>query len=218
MRRSARARRLTLTVPQNGDPPRVTAPARTRDSDIRMFLMRQEDWLVRALARRPAQTRVEVGVTLPVEGRMLEICHRQGPRRPPAIEAGTLMVQGGDAGAVARRVEVWLIERARADVTAIARSCAARLGASIGKIRMRDTRGQWGACTQKGDMSFSWRLAMAPPEVLDYVAAHEAAHLLEMNHGPRFWAHVESLRPGWRQQRDWLKTQGGALHRYRFRT
>jgi predicted metal-dependent hydrolase len=218
VRRSARARRLTLTVPQNGDPPRVTAPPRTPLKDIRMFLLRQGDWLAHAVARLPDQTIIADGAALPVSGEMLHISHRSGPRRAPQIDGERLILQGGDASALGKRVEVWLKERARAEVTAIARACAAELGAKVGTVKMRDTKGQWGACTHKGDMSFSWRLAMAPPDVLDYVAAHEAAHLLEMNHGPQFWAHVDTLRPRWRTQRNWLKTHGGALHRYRFKT
>ena len=217
VRRSARARRLTLTVPQNGDPPRVTAPQRTPISDIRMFLLRQGDWLARAVARLPDQTIIVAGATVPVAGDLLRIHHQPGPRRAPLIDDQSLILQGGDAAAIGKRVEVWLKERARAEVTRIARDCAAQLGSKVGTIKMRDTKGQWGACTHKGDMSFSWRLAMAPPEVLDYVAAHEAAHLLEMNHGPQFWAHVDGLRPHWRAQRNWLKTHGGALHRYRFK-
>lgn len=217
VRRSARARRLTLTVPQNGDPPRVTAPPRTPIKDIRMFLLRQGDWLARAVARLPDQTIVADGAIVPVAGTRLHIRHRPGPRRAPHVDGDYLILQGGDVAAVGKRVEIWLKECARTAVTSIARECATQLGTKVGMIKMRDTKGQWGSCTHKGDMSFSWRLAMAPPDVLDYVAAHEAAHLLEMNHGPEFWAHVEALRPHWRAQRNWLKTHGGALHRYRFK-
>lgn len=216
IRRSARARRFTLTVPQNGDPPRVTVPPRTPERDIRMFLLRQGEWLARAVARLPAQTLVSAGATIPVAGTLLQIIHLTGPRRTPQVSANELILQGGDASSIGKRIEAWLKERARGQVTTIARSCAETLGAAVGTIKMRDTKGQWGSCTHKGDLSFSWRLAMAPPEVLDYVAAHEAAHLLEMNHGPEFWAHVERLRPNWRAQRNWLKTQGATLHRYRF--
>ena len=81
---------------------------------------------------------------------------------------------------------------------------------------MKDTKGRWGSCSSAGNLNFSWRLAMAPPEVLDYVAVHEAAHLREMNHGSRFWALVETLRPDWRRRRDWLKRHGGELQSYRF--
>ncbi|MGB0504792.1 MAG: M48 family metallopeptidase [Pikeienuella sp.] len=214
LRRSAQAKRLTLTVPQNGDAPRVTAPPGVSLADIRMFLMRQSDWLSAAIDRAPDAIIVSPGAVIPVEGRMLRIVHQSGPRRPPVINEGELVLSG--AAASAKTVQVWLRERARAEVTAIATDCATKLGAKVGRVTMRDTKGQWGACTGRGDLSFSWRLAMAPPSVLDYVAAHEAAHLLEMNHGPKFWALVERLRPHWRNERNWLRQHGGGLHRYRF--
>ena len=212
--RSARARRITLSVPRNGEPPRVTAPRGASASEIRMFLMRQADWLRDALARRPDVIAVAGGARLPVDGRMLTVECVAGARRPPRVEGDALILTG--AGAPGPRVAAWLKERARSALSPIAHEAAAAMGATPGAIRLRDTKGRWGSCTSRGDLSFSWRLAMAPAKVQDYVAVHEAAHLKEMNHGPRFWAHVERLRPDWRQSRDWLKREGGALHLYRF--
>jgi hypothetical protein len=94
---------------------------------------------------------------------------------------------------------------------------AARLGKPYARITMRDTRSRWGSCTSDGALMFSWRLIMTPPEVLDYVAAHEVAHLAEMNHSPAFWAVVAQLCPGYAPLRDWLKREGGALQAIRFR-
>lgn len=216
IRRSKQARRLTLTVPHDGGPPRVTAPPRVATSEIRMFLLRQGDWLRSAVDRAPEAEVVRIGGRVPVAGRTLEIAARPGPRRPPFVEGDRLIIQGGDPAAAGKRIEVWLKEVARAALTPIAEDCADAVGGRIGKITMRDTRGRWGSCSSHGNLNFSWRLAMAPPAVLDYVAAHEAAHLIEMNHGPRFWALVEGLRPDWRDQRAWLRKQGGALHRFRF--
>lgn len=216
LRRSARARRITLTAPHDGGPPRLTAPPQASLSEIRMFLLRQEDWLRDALARAPQPVEVRPGARLPVAGRMRLVMTMPGARRPPALDGDRLVLQGGDPTAAGPRIEAWLKERARAELTAIARACAAELGASPGRITLRDTRGRWGSCASSGNLSFSWRLAMAPPETLDYVAAHEAAHLLEMNHGPRFWELVERLRPGWRRQRDWLRREGPGLMLYRF--
>jgi len=214
LRLSKRARRMTLTVPQNGDPPRLTVPHNVPDADIRMFLMRQADWLRRALDRAPDLTMVAPGNQIPVGGRLLTIETASGPRRPPFVAGDKLIITG--PGTAAPRVAAWLKESARAALAPIAKACAAELGASVGRISLRDTKGRWGSCTSRGDLSFSWRLAMAPAEVLDYVAAHEAAHLIEMNHGPRFWALVTKLRPDWKRQRDWLKREGSALHSYRF--
>jgi hypothetical protein len=97
--------------------------------------------------------------------------------------------------------------------TEIARTLAAALGRPVRKVSFRDTRSRWGSCTAKGDLAFSWRLAMAPRGVQEYVAAHEAAHLVEMNHGPGFWRLVARLRPDYRIQRAWLRSEGAGLHR-----
>ncbi|MEO0361314.1 MAG: SprT family zinc-dependent metalloprotease [Pseudomonadota bacterium] len=214
VRRSARARRLTLTVPQNGDPPRLSAPDHASAADLARFLDRQSDWLRGALIRAPKPVPVVHGARLPVAGRMVEVSRARGPRRAPRLEDDVLVVQG--RGAPGPRIAAWLRERARAALLPVVEDCAAALGVDHGRLTMRDTKGRWGSCTSRGDLSFSWRLAMAPPAALDYVAAHEAAHLVEMNHGPRFWALVEELRPGWKAQRAWLRREGGALHRYRF--
>ena len=214
LRRSARARRLTLTVPQNGDPPRVTAPPGVTLSEVRMFLMRQGDWLRAALDRTPAVVDVADGAEIPIAGARVRIRRESGRRRPPVLEDGRLLLIGD--GAAGPRIAAWLKARARAALTPIVADSAEALDARYGRIALRDPKGRWGSCSARGDLNFSWRLAMAPPEVLDYVAVHEAAHLREMNHGPRFWALVESLRPDWRRQRNWLKAEGAALHRYRF--
>ncbi len=178
--------------------------------------MRQGDWLRQAIDRAPTPEVVCIGGRVPIAGRTRLIVERTGPRRPPFVEDDRLVLQGGDPAAAGKRIEVWLKEVARAALTPIAEDCAEAVGGRIGKITMRDTRGRWGSCSSDGNLNFSWRLAMAPPAVLDYVAAHEAAHLIEMNHGPRFWALVENLRPDWRDQRTWLRREGATLHRYRF--
>lgn len=214
LRRSRRARRMTLTVPGRGEPPRVTAPPHASLSEIRMFLMRQSDWLRRALVRAPQANAVAFGATIPVAGARLLIAPSASGRRLPLIEGERLLLPEG--AAPGPRIAVWLKERARASIAPIAHNAAAELGARAGRITMKDTKGRWGSCSVAGNLNFSWRLAMAPPEVLDYVAVHEAAHLREMNHGSRFWALVESLRPDWRLRRDWLKKHGGELQSYRF--
>jgi predicted metal-dependent hydrolase len=86
----------------------------------------------------------------------------------------------------------------------------------VTQISLRDTRSRWGSCSAEGRLMYSWRLIMAPPSVLDYVAAHEVAHLVQMNHSEAFWAVVQGLYPGWQRQRDWLRHQGGALHVWDF--
>jgi predicted metal-dependent hydrolase len=131
------------------------------------------------------------------------------------MEGGVLCVPGGPEQ-LAPRVGAWLREVARQDCVAAAERHAARLRRSFGKITMRDTRSRWGSCTSAGDLMFSWRLVLAPPDVLDYVVAHEVAHLAEMNHSPRFWRQVERLCPDYAASRQWLRRNGAALQAFDF--
>lgn len=216
LRRSARARRFTLTVSRVDGTPQLTLPQRASLAEARDFLVRQAGWLDAAIARVPPERVVAVGRAFPFRGGSVVLTLRPaGPRRAPALEGGRLMVSGPASEAPIRAMG-FVKEAARAELAPAARAYAARLGREAGPITLRDTRSRWGSCASSGALSFSWRLAMAPPEVLDYVAAHEAAHLVEMNHGPDFWALVDGLRPDWRECRDWLRRHGPELHRVRF--
>ncbi|MAS45111.1 MAG: hypothetical protein CML46_16565 [Rhodobacteraceae bacterium] len=216
LRRSARARRFTLSVSRVDGAPHLTLPQRASVAEARDFLTRQAGWLEAAMARVPPERVVAPGRALPFRGGSVVLTLRpSGPRRAPTLENGRLMVSGPAAEAPQRAMS-FVKETARAELVPAARAYAARLGREAGPITLRDTRSRWGSCASSGALSFSWRLAMAPPDVLDYVAAHEAAHLVEMNHGPDFWALVDGLRPDWRECRDWLRRHGPELHRVRF--
>jgi hypothetical protein len=103
---------------------------------------------------------------------------------------------------------------ARAEVADRARRLAARIGRKLGRVGVRDTKSRWGSCSGRGNLSFSWRLVFAPEPVINYVVAHEVAHLAEMNHGPRFWRLVESLSPDSAAARAWLKRHRSRLFSY----
>jgi predicted metal-dependent hydrolase len=105
---------------------------------------------------------------------------------------------------------------ARNALVPAAEAFAAQLSKPIGRISLRDTRSRWGSCSGAGNLMFSWRLVMAPPAVLHYVAAHEVAHLQEMNHSQVFWDVVARLMPDYRIHRAWLKKHGAKLHRVDF--
>ncbi|HEY0416235.1 MAG TPA: M48 family metallopeptidase [Gaiellaceae bacterium] len=103
---------------------------------------------------------------------------------------------------------------ARARITLIAQSEAAALGVTYSRITLRDQRSRWGSCSSKGALSFNWRLVLAPHDVLDYVVVHELCHLVELNHGPRFWRLVEKRRPGYRESKRWLDDHGWEILAY----
>lgn len=212
--RNTRARRFTLRLESAGAEAVLTVPPGVPDAESRRFLARHAGWLRSALARQPEEVVVGPGAELPVAGRLVVVELRNGPRRPPVLKDGALVLHG--AGAEGARIATWLRLRARDALMPAVRGHARRLGGQIGSIALRDTRSRWGSCSSTGTISFSWRLAMAPPEVLDYVAAHEAAHLIEMNHSDRYWAVLAGLVPDYARHRTWLKREGRRLHAYRF--
>jgi len=210
----AQARRFTLRLDRDGSGAILTLPPGVPVCEARMFLMRQSDWLARAIEQHPGHIPVDIGTMLPVAGADVEIVARVGPRRAPRLDGGALVLSGG--GAPGPRIAAWLKMQARDALAPAVARYAAKLGRRAGAISLRDTRSRWGSCTNRGRLSFSWRLAMAPPEVLDYVAAHEVVHLAEMSHAPRYWAALEAILPGYREPRAWLKREGRRLHAYQF--
>lgn len=211
LRRSAQARQLTLRVPFIGGDPVLTAPRRVADKAIDGFLMEREDWLRAALARTPQPVAIADGTVIPVEGNLHTV--QLSKRRGIAAAQGVLHAPLGNPGGA---LSAWLRGLARDRLATATVHYAAQLGVPSGKLTLRDPRSRWGSCTSDGNLMFSWRLIMAPTQVLDYVAAHEVAHLVEMNHSADFWTIVDRLKPGWQEQRAWLRTDGADLHRYRF--
>jgi len=124
-----------------------------------------------------------------------------------------ICVSGGEQHGP-RRLADWLRAQARADLTQCTRHHAANLNCNPKRISVRDQSTRWGSCSSTGTISYSWRLIFAPNFVLDYVAAHETAHLREMNHGPRFWRLVRETMPDMYKAKSWLKQHGAELHRF----
>jgi predicted metal-dependent hydrolase len=213
LRRSARSRRFSLRVSQLDGRVTLSIPLRARESEAMDFARAQEDWLRAALARRASGQIVAMGATVPVEGRMLTLA--PGPGRSPRIDGEHLLIPGAPDQA-ATRAAAFLKLLARDRLAAASDHYAAQIGRKVTRITLRDTRSRWGSCAHDGALMYSWRLIMAPPQVLTYVAAHEVAHMEEMNHSPAFWAVVSRLYPGWQAQRHWLQLHGKHLHGLQF--
>lgn len=193
--------------------PVLTMPVAAPLSLARAFLNDHEDWLRRQLATRP-RVMIADGTPLPFGDATLTVRHDPAARR--ARHAGGELWVPGRAEDLAPRVAIFLREAAReACARATDHYCTA-LGRPARRLTLRDPRGRWGSCTARGDLMFSWRLVLAPRAVLEYVVAHEVAHLAELNHSPRFWAVVARLRPDYAGARDWLKRDGARLHDYDF--
>jgi hypothetical protein len=130
------------------------------------------------------------------------------------VDGEALLCVAGDAPYVQRRVADYLRREAKRDLDAASRRYARALGAAVARVSVRDTSSRWGSCSATGALSFSWRLILAPTHVLDYLAAHEAAHLLELSHAPRFWRIVRGICPEMDRAKAWLDAHGADLHRY----
>lgn len=213
VRRHPRARRMALRLAADGDGVIVTIPPAAPFAAGVELARRNSEWIARRQAARPRRVPFAEGCVIPLRGVGHRVCHRPGQPGGVIVDAGCLNV-GGSAGRLGPRVEAWLGGQARRDIAAEAEALAPRVRRPYGRITVRDTRSRWGSCAASGNLSFSWRLIMAPPSVLAYVVAHELAHLVERNHGARFWALVDTLVEDTAAARIWLKRHGPALHRY----
>lgn len=213
LRRSAQAKRISLRISQLDGRVTLTLPKRVPEREALQFAYEKEGWIRKHLAARGDDVAVGIGTLLPVGGQMYEVVAGSGRR--VQFEGGRVAVPGAPAR-VGRRLAGHLKEIARARLAEASDNYAALLGKPYQAITLRDTRSRWGSCTAEGRLMYSWRLILAPPDVLDYVVAHEVAHLAEMNHSPAFWAQVSRIYGDYAGPRQWLRRRGSDLHRYRF--
>lgn len=215
LRRAAGLRRLSLRVSGLDQKVTLSLPRHVPQGDALAFLAEKEGWLRAALARAPLRSSIGIGSVLPFRGVDVQVV-AHASRRIILTDRQLLVPPDPDGMQTGPRVAAFLRDRARAAVVPAARIYADTLGRPITAITLRDTRSRWGSCTADGRLMFSWRLIMAPPVVLEYVAAHEAAHLAHMDHSAAYWACVGRLMPGYSMHRAWLRTHGAALHGFQF--
>lgn len=214
-----RARRLTLRIDAGGQGLRVTVPPGLRRGEVEKFLDRHRGWLEQRLAKVPERPQVRPGIRIPVRGVPHLIVHEPGKRGTVEMsrdEAGPVLIVHGDRLHLPRRVADFLKREARREIEALVAKHTQAVGRKAKAIRFKDTTSRWGSCTSDGSLSFSWRIMMAPAPVIDYLVAHEVAHLKEMNHGPKFWKLCKELCPETERCKAWLKRNGGALQAIQF--
>jgi predicted metal-dependent hydrolase len=214
LRVSARARRLSLRVDAASRGVELVLPRRYSAQAALGFVAAHRGWIAARVAAMPPLLRLADGTTVPVFGTPHRIRHvADRAAAPVTIADGEIRVRG-DPAHLPRRVRDHLIALARREFSARARALAARLGKSVTRVGVRDPKSRWGSCSSAGALSFSWRLVFAPEPVIDYVVAHEVAHLVEMNHSPRFWRVVSGLVPDIAAPRAWLKRHRNELMAY----
>lgn len=226
LRANPRAHRYIVKVDPTTGEVSVTAPNSRSLNQALDFAKKERNWIAGMLANVPLPVELAVGAPLLFRGVVhvlrrgdpLVTGHRTGPvsidRDAPRP---TIRVTGQPEHA-ARRVRDWLKAEARRRIMERVTEYSEILGVQAKRVTIRDTTSRWGSCSSARFLSFSWRLVMAPPHVLDYVVAHEVAHLRELNHEPRFWRLVEEIVPHMKRSQAWLEENGATLHRYAPRT
>jgi len=214
LRLNPRARRLIVKVHPSTGEVTVVAPSHRSLDRALAFARGETRWIARQLARVPQAVHLGLGANIPFRGRDCRILKGEAGRGSVwQDEDGHIRVNGRDEH-VSRRLLDFLKREARKTLEVRSLAFAARLGTKPRRVAVRDTSSRWGSCSVSRSISFSWRLILAPDYVLDYVVAHEVAHLIEMNHGPRFWRLVRLLVPDIDGPQEWLKRNGVVLHRY----
>ena len=170
-------------------------------------------WVLERIDRLPPQVAFQDGAIIPFRGADHRIV--QHPYQRGVIDhADNLIHVYGHPEHMARRLRDWLKREARRAISPLALAMATQIERRVSQVSIRDQRSRWGSCSETGGLSFNWRLILAPETVLDYVVAHEVAHLVEMNHSPAFWRVVDRLTPHARPAKRWLNANGHGLYRY----
>lgn len=213
IRRSTRARRILLHVGAYDGKVELVLPRGVPARDGIAFAQSQTEWLVDQMSRVGDASPFTDGAAFPLLGETVAIRLDPSLSAVPCLDDGVLWV-GGRSDTLPGRVRRWIRNRALEEIQPRARDMGRQVGRSPSRVAVRDTRSRWGSCTRDGSLSFSWRLVMAPEYVLDYVVAHEVAHLRHLDHSDRFWALVANICPDHKTARAWLRRNGPDLHRY----
>jgi predicted metal-dependent hydrolase len=217
VRSHRQARRYTLRIHAANREVVLTMPPRGSVRQAKEFAQKHGAWIEARLKRLPDAAPFAHGAVLPLRGLEHRIDHRRSARGTVWVETdvgGHRLCVAGDKPHLPRRVRDYLKREAKRDLENASRSAAQVLGVEIRRVSVRDQSSRWGSCSSTGVLSYSWRLILAPPFVLEYLAAHEVAHLVEMNHSRRFWRLVERICPDMDRAKTWLDAHGADLHRY----
>ena len=214
-----RTKRISLRIDLSRRAAVLTHPRGTSIPVIRNFIQNHSNWLADKLSQIPKRVEFCDGALLPILGKHYVIRHC-----PESF--GNVWTQlnesngpidlyvSGMSEHIPRRIKDWLKKKAWEEVRTRSQHYAKILDRNINRITVKDTKSRWGSCSSNGNLSFSWRLILAPDHVLNYVCAHEVAHLVEMNHSTKFWTNVDLLISDWKKSRTWLKQNGNILHSY----
>lgn len=210
-----RARRVSVRIDPLAREAVATAPANRFALEAISFASERVEWIADRLGALPPPVVFRPGAYIPLRGVIHRLKHVETGRTVKVDKTSgptPLLLIPGPRESFADKTRGFFRAAARTDFAERVAVHAETLKVKPRSIAIKDTRSRWGSCSSEGRLNFSWRLVCAPPFALDYVAAHEVAHIKEMNHSDRFWKQVERCFPDWREARTWLHERGGALH------
>ena len=213
VRRDRRARQITIHIDAALGGAKIVMPVYAALSDAKAAVRQNEAWLLDRLSKLPPRVAFAHGALIPVGGIKHRIRHIPNQRGVVERVDNQIWVFGQPEH-ISRRVTDWLKAEAKRTISPLCLEKAEVIEKRVRRIVVRDQRSRWGSCGSNGHLSFNWRLILAPEPVLDYVVAHEVAHLVEMNHSPAFWEVVDELTPHLEFGRNWLARRGQHLYRY----
>ncbi len=211
-----RAKKLIIKVDAVAGEICVTAPSKRALPEAIAFAKESASWIETQLDEKLRAKPFRESMKFPYRGVECRIIQAGGPRAPVRYvdRPEPHVIVGGDAAHLNRRLCEWLKREARAAITERVDHYSARIGKHRTALRIRDTQTRWGSCSSDGVLSFSWRLILAPPWILDYVAAHECVHLVHLNHSKTYWRDLKNLGVDPRAAANWLKSEGPGLFAY----
>lgn len=213
IRRNSQARRIIIRIDTTSGMVVLVLPPRESVANGLKFLQKHPRWLKHRLSSLPKRIPFTNGAIIPFQGSPHLISHE--PNGPKRMQLAYGMIKaGGNLNKLSQRLTIWLRAEARMTITLLANKKTAEINCRPFVISIRDQKSRWGSCSSSGHLSFNWRLIMAPPQILDYVVAHESAHLIHMNHSVTFWELVAQMTNDVHGSKNWLKQHGENLHRY----
>ena len=212
IRRHPRARHLILRIDDTGEGAIITIPTRATIGEALKMANDKASWILDGLNNHPKRTPFANGTAIPYRGLEHTICHN--PRTIGITAKDGEILVGGKPEHLTRRLKDWLKKNARTEIMSLVMEKTNIINKKAGRVTLRDTRSRWGSCGPTGNLNFSWRLIMAPEYVLDYLVAHEVAHLTHHNHNKDFWELAKTLASDMTAAHSWLEEKGKTLHSY----
>ncbi len=211
--KSPRAKRLTLRIDSKERLPVLTIPERCSAKKAVAFAKEHQDWIERSLARLPQTKKFENGEQISLFGQTVTIRHNSKLRKGTFLEDNVLNVSG-EAEFLHRRVKDYIKEQAKNEFYKRSKLLAEKLGCSLHDVTIKDTKSRWGSCSSLHNINYNWRIALAPENVINYLMAHEVAHLKHQDHSRAFWRCVRELYPEAETGKVWLRLHSKELYLY----